>query len=184
MGLFHEIWTILKKESLKYKYQNPNYDLLGNSLNYNLTNVTNDKPDQGYENKLISAGVSTSFEQFKNIFTSLGLNLSYDDLRTDSSASSSLKKQKGTFSELAAKYGITFDKRDRAFMPTSGSISSFSQELPIYADKPFVSNAFSTSFYKSFSEDVIGASKFYITSIKDTTPIPHNGCRPPKKRRV
>ena len=25
---------------------------------------------------------------------------------------------------------------------------------------------------------------FYITSIKDTTPIPHNGCRPPKKRRV
>ena len=23
-----------------------------------------------------------------------------------------------------------------------------------------------------------------ITSIKDTTPIPHNGCRPPKRRRV
>jgi len=24
----------------------------------------------------------------------------------------------------------------------------------------------------------------YITSIRDITPIPHNGCRPPKKRRV
>ena len=24
----------------------------------------------------------------------------------------------------------------------------------------------------------------YITSIKDVTPIPHNGCRPPKRRRV
>jgi small subunit ribosomal protein S11 len=23
-----------------------------------------------------------------------------------------------------------------------------------------------------------------ITAIKDTTPVPHNGCRPPKKRRV
>jgi small subunit ribosomal protein S11 len=23
-----------------------------------------------------------------------------------------------------------------------------------------------------------------ITSIEDVTPIPHNGCRPPKKRRV
>ena len=23
-----------------------------------------------------------------------------------------------------------------------------------------------------------------ITSIRDTTPIPHNGCRPPKRRRV
>lgn len=25
---------------------------------------------------------------------------------------------------------------------------------------------------------------FSITSIRDVTPIPHNGCRPPKKRRV
>ena len=25
---------------------------------------------------------------------------------------------------------------------------------------------------------------YIITSIKDVTPIPHNGCRPPKKRRV
>ena len=25
---------------------------------------------------------------------------------------------------------------------------------------------------------------YIITSIKDVTPIPHNGCRPPKRRRV
>ena len=25
---------------------------------------------------------------------------------------------------------------------------------------------------------------FTVTSIKDVTPIPHNGCRPPKRRRV
>jgi small subunit ribosomal protein S11 len=23
-----------------------------------------------------------------------------------------------------------------------------------------------------------------VTAIRDTTPIPHNGCRPPKRRRV
>ena len=28
------------------------------------------------------------------------------------------------------------------------------------------------------------AAGFTITSIRDVTPIPHNGCRPPKKRRV
>jgi small subunit ribosomal protein S11 len=28
------------------------------------------------------------------------------------------------------------------------------------------------------------AAGFMITSIKDVTPIPHNGCRPPKRRRV
>ena len=46
-------------------YQNPNYDLLGNSLNYNLTNVTNDKPEQGYENKLISTGVKLHLNNLK-----------------------------------------------------------------------------------------------------------------------
>jgi small subunit ribosomal protein S11 len=25
---------------------------------------------------------------------------------------------------------------------------------------------------------------FTVTSIRDVTPIPHNGCRPPKRRRV
>jgi len=28
------------------------------------------------------------------------------------------------------------------------------------------------------------SSGLYVTSIRDVTPIPHNGCRPPKRRRV
>lgn len=30
----------------------------------------------------------------------------------------------------------------------------------------------------------LNATGFKITNISDVTPIPHNGCRPPKKRRV
>ncbi|MCU0882869.1 MAG: 30S ribosomal protein S11 [Hyphomonadaceae bacterium] len=30
----------------------------------------------------------------------------------------------------------------------------------------------------------LGAVGFTITTIRDVTPIPHNGCRPPKRRRV
>jgi small subunit ribosomal protein S11 len=30
----------------------------------------------------------------------------------------------------------------------------------------------------------LGAVGFQVTTIRDVTPIPHNGCRPPKKRRV
>ena len=146
-------------------YQNPNYDLLGNSLNYNLTNITNDKPDQGYENKLISAGVNTSFEQFKNIFTSLGLDLTFDDLRTTSNASASLKKQEGNFVELSGTYGFKYDQRDRSFMPTDGSIISFNQTLPIVADKPFIGNTFSSSSYHTVNENVVGAAKFYVSTI-------------------
>lgn len=30
----------------------------------------------------------------------------------------------------------------------------------------------------------LNAAGFNITSITDVTPVPHNGCRPPKKRRI
>ncbi len=157
----------LSEESLKgqFTYTNPNYDLLGNSVSYNFRNTTNDKPDQGYENSLFAVGASTGFEQFNNVIANLGINLSYDDLRTTSNASSSLQKQSGEFAELSASYGFSYDQRDRSFMPTSGSVLSFNQSLPIYADKPFIENSIAASFYNSFTENYIGSSKFLLSTI-------------------
>ena len=155
------------KESLAgtVNFTNPNYDFLGNAINYYIGSSSNDKPDQGYENTVITSGVNTSFEQYKNIFASIGLNFAFDDLRTTDTASSALKKQSGEFSEISADYGLKYDKRNRAFMPTSGSIINFNQSLPIYADRPFIGNTFAISSYKEISEDVIGASKFYFSAI-------------------
>ncbi len=146
-------------------YSDPNYDFLGNSLSYSISSEKNDKPNQGYENSVISASIKTKFEQYKDVDVSLGLAASLDDLTTDSSASASLKKNAGSFNELAANYGFTFDKRDRVFMPTSGTITSFNQSIPIYADKNFISNSFNMSSYKSFNENVIGSSKLFISSV-------------------
>jgi outer membrane protein insertion porin family len=77
----------------QFNFTNNNYNFTGNKLNYYIGTESNDKPNQGYENTIISSGVNTSFEQFKNIYLNLGLEASFDDLRADSSASSTLKKQ-------------------------------------------------------------------------------------------
>jgi outer membrane protein insertion porin family len=146
-------------------YSDPNYDFLGNSLYYSISSEKNDKPNQGYENSVLSASIGTQFEQYKNVDVSLGLSASLDDLTADNSASASLKKNAGTFNELAANYGFTLDKRDRVFMPTSGSITSFSQSLPIYADKNFISNSLNVSTYKTLNENVIGSSKVHISAV-------------------
>ena len=47
-------------------------------------------------------------------------------------------------------------------MPTDGFITSFRQELPLYADRGSISNTFSTSIYRTFTENVIGASKVLL----------------------
>jgi outer membrane protein insertion porin family len=155
------------EESLtgQLNYIDPNYNFLGNELGYSLYSVSNDKPDQGYENTLIGAGINTKFEQYKNLYTNLGLSISYDDLRTIDSASTALKKQSGNFSEFAGKYGFQYDTRNRSFMPSSGYIVGFNQIFPVYADKKSISNTLSASLYKSFSEDVVIANKFFFSSI-------------------
>ena len=157
----------LTDESLRGRldYTDPNYDFLGNSINYNLYSNNNDKPNQGYENTLIGFGLGTTFEQYKDLFANLGFNASYDDLSTDETASATLKKQSGTFSDLSGFYGFKYDKRNRSFMPTSGSVTSFSQELPIVSDKGAIVNLFSSSLYKTINEDIIGATKFYLKAV-------------------
>tara|TARA_Y100000817_G_scaffold306399_1_gene291581 strand:+ start:357 stop:2597 length:2241 start_codon:yes stop_codon:yes gene_type:complete len=146
-------------------FTDPNYDFLGNSLFYRLSSERNDKPNQGYENSVVSASTGTSFEQYRDIDVSLSLSASYDDLTTVDSASASLKKQSGAFSEFAGSYGFTYDKRNRAFMPTSGSIISFNQSLPIYADRSFILNTLTGSKYHSFNENVVGSGKFFLSSV-------------------
>ena len=149
----------------QFSFTDNNYNFTGNKLNYYISSKSNDKPDQGYENTIISSGVNTSFEQFKDIYLNLGLSASFDDLRADNSASTNLKKQAGEFTEIAGLYGFESDKRDRSFMPTSGYISSFNQKLPIYADKKSITNTITLSNYKLFTEDVVAASKFFFSAI-------------------
>ena len=48
---------------------------------------SNDKPNQGYENTVVSAGIGTAFEQYKDLTASLGTSFTYDDLRTIDNAS-------------------------------------------------------------------------------------------------
>ena len=50
-------------------------------------------------------------------------------------------------------------------MPTSGSIVSFNQSLPIFADKQAISNTFRATKYKSITNDVVGAGKLYLSAI-------------------
>ena len=157
----------IDQESVKgtLSFTDPNFDKLGNSLNYFVSSQTNDKPDQGYENTIFSTGIGTSFDQYKDIRASLGLSASFDDLRTDTTASDSLKKQSGTFSDLNADYSFAYDLRNRSFRPTDGSYIKFGQTLPVYADKPSISNLLTASFYEMLSEDIVGSTKFLLTTV-------------------
>ena len=146
-------------------FTDPNYNYTGNLLNYFVSNTTNDKSDSGFKNNITTAGIGTRFEQYKNVYLSPGLSVSRDDLRVESSASESLQKQKGTFTDLSFNYGISLDNRNRVYAPTDGYISSFSQAIPIYADSPSIKNSYAFSKYQTLTPDIIGTFKIAGSAI-------------------
>ena len=143
----------------------PNYNYSGNDLSYYVSSASNEKDVSGFQNNIVSTGIGTSFEQYKNVYLSPNLSLTHDDLKVSDKASKSMKKQEGTFTDLSLDYGISLDNRDRSFMPTEGYITGFNQTIPLYADTPFIKNSFSYKKYNSFTPNVIGAFKFYTAAI-------------------
>ena len=166
-GLMVDATIAASEESLRggLSISDPNFNYSGNLVYGGLTSTSNDKPAAGYENTITNFNIGTKFEQYEDIYFTPGFDLSFDDLRVDNTASDKLKKQAGDFTEFNFNYGLEMDKRDRSFMPTSGSITSFSQSVPIFADQPSLYNRFTYSKYHGFSDDVIGAVKFYAATI-------------------
>jgi len=162
-----ETFINVSKTSVKgaLSVSDPNYKNTGNSLSYSIKSTQDDKPDSGYESSRLGLGIGAGFEQYKNVFLFPALNLSHDNLKVLSTASSSLKKQEGAYTDLSLAYKIKLDKRDRVFMPTDGYTTSFSQSLPIYADTPYILNSVNYSKYNSFSPNVVGVFKFFGTAI-------------------
>ena len=166
-GVRLNTFASVNQDSFKGAFEvlNPNFNNSGNLVNFGISSTTNDKPDSGYENSLIALSAGTTFEQFKDVYLSAGFNLTSDKLTVLDNASENLKKQKGTFSDLAVSYGLTFDNRDRSFMPTSGTYSSFKQSLPLIGDAKTIKNTYQLSSYYTLSDEVIGAIKFYAQNI-------------------
>ena len=145
--------------------QDPNFRNSGNLVWGGLTNTKTDRPDSGYENTLTQFDLGTKFEHLAKLYVSPNISLAFDELKTASEASASMKKQAGNFTELTFGYGIEKDNRDRPFMPTSGSLVSFHQGLPLYSDQASIFNSIYYTKYHLFTENVIGALKFYAANV-------------------
>jgi outer membrane protein insertion porin family len=145
---------------------NPNFNYTGNSVNASFDLSSTDlSSTSGYESSKTGISLGTEFEQYRNIFFGTALSASFEDIEAKSSASDQIKKMEGNFSNIDLFYNITADYRNQVFQPTAGYRARFTQSLPIYQDSSSILNGFDFSKYHGFSEDVIGAAKFYSRAI-------------------
>ena len=160
----------LSEETIKgrFIYSRPNFNYSDNTLFTSLETSTPDNlTDFGYKVSSLGFSIGTSFEQYENLFFSPEISVSIEDLETNSTASSNLKKQEGTYDDFYFNYGLNYDMRDSNYKPTSGSKTSFFQNLPLISDSAELSNTLIFTQYKKLSDqsDMIGKASIYLKAI-------------------
>ena len=145
---------------------NPNYNYSGNAVFAAIDiSSTDAKESSGYESSNTGFSLGTQFEQYENVYFAPSLTANLEDIEVEASASDSVKKMDGTFTNLDFDYSVIVDQRNQAFQPTEGYRSQFSQSLPIILDSSHIKNGFNISAYRDFSDDIIGVFKLYGQSV-------------------
>ena len=169
----------LTADSIKgqFIYAKPNFNYTDNTLFTSVKSSTSDfLTDSGYKTSEIGFSLGTKFEQFQNIFLSPEIDFLIEDLETSDIASSTLKKQEGSYTDLYFNYSINQDLRDKKFRTEDGYITTFSQEVPIVSDNAEFANAFEVTKFKKLSatSDMVGKISFFgktITGLSDDVRI-------------
>jgi len=145
----------------QFIYEKPNFNYSDNSLFTSIRSTTTDnEKDFGYKTSDLGFSVGTSFEQFENLYFIPEVDVSLERLETTSTASASLKKQKGDYFDTYFNYSLIYDLRNKNFRPDEGFKNSFIQELPIMSDNYEIVNSFETTRYQKISEMITKVS-FY-----------------------
>ena len=149
-----------------FSVNNPNYKNSDKSL---LASIQASKTDNmerfGYETTKTGFSIGTSFEQFEDIYFSPSFSNYLETLKTSSAASDAKQKQKGDYFDSNFNYGLTLNRLNQNFQPSSGFISSFNQTIPIYSDDYSIENRYNFAKYYSPNENAIISLKFLAHSV-------------------
>lgn len=83
----------------------------------------------------------------------------------------------------AGKLGFKGAKKGTPFT-ASQIVANLAKEMSVLGVKNVEVNLQGPGSGRDSSVRAIQSAGFNITVLRDVTPLPHNGCRPPKKRRV
>ena len=149
-------------------YSRPNFAYTDNTLFTSVRSLNSDFLTlYGYESKEIGFSVGTKFEQYENLFFSPELDFTIEDLSTNSTASTNLKKQEGDYTDFYFNYGLDYDLRNSSFNTKSGYLTSFYQKLPMVSENNEISNTLTYTTYKELnkSNEMVGKASLYLKAI-------------------
>ena len=154
----------ISTESVKglISLNNPNYKGSNKSLNFSAESTVTDRlVNFGYKSNKTGLTLGTGFEYYDDVFLNIGVSSFVEKLETDSTASESLKKKKGSYFDTFLNYTIDYDMRNQRFQPTDGFRSRFTQNVPLISESYSLTNTYDFKYYDEwFNENIATYSLF------------------------
>ena len=163
---------IMGTESVKgiISLNNPNYKGTDRSLNFSAESIVVDrKKNYGYESSRTGFLIGTGYEMYEDTIFNMGVSSYVESLDTDSTASASLKKQKGSYFDTFFNYSFNYDKRDQKFKPTEGFISKFTQNVPLISESYSLTNTYDLKFYNQWLNENIVSYGIFASATNSLT---------------
>jgi len=162
----------LTDESIRgaFSVANPNFKGTSQKVFASIQSSETDRlVKHGYKTTKTGFTLGSKFEYYENVFLSPSISTYYESLKTDTSASSLLSKQKGTYFDTDINYTFDYDKRNQKFQTTDGFRSRFNQSIPIISDTSALINGYEFNYYTELLEEMIGTFSFYGKTINSIT---------------
>ena len=149
-----------------FDLNNPNYKGSNRSLGISLeSSVTDNLTDYGYKSNKTGFSIESGYELFDNFFMNTGVSTYFETLKTDATASTNLKKQKGNYFDTFFNYTFDYDQRNQKFQTTDGYRSTFSQNIPLISESYSLKNRYDfTKYIEWLNENIITLSFFSASS--------------------
>jgi len=155
-------------ESVKglFSLNNPNYKGTNKSINFSAESSVLDRlTNYGYKSSKTGFSVGTGFEIYDDLFFNAGISSYIEEIKTDSTASASIKKQKGSFFDTFFNYTLDYDLRNQKFKPTDGFRSRFTQNVPMLSDTYTLKNTYDYKIYNEWLNENIASFGFYASAV-------------------
>ena len=149
-------------------YAKPYYNYTDNTLFTTIKSTTADNlTDFGYKVNTTGMSLGTKTEAFEDLYFSPEIDVTFEDLETNSNASNNLRKQDGTYKDLYFNYALSYDNRNSSYNPSKGNYLRFYQTLPIASTNNEFSNTLTFTQYKPLnsSAEMVGSASFYFKTI-------------------
>jgi len=167
-GIKLDASVTLGAETLKglLSITNPNFNYSDRALTTTIENSSTDRlTANGYKTTKTGLSFSTNYEQYKDFYISPEVSAYFESVTTNSTASSSLQKQKGDFFDLNLNYALNLDKRNSGYQPSEGFRSVFRQELPLITEDLTIKNSYEYNTHHEFVEDMVGSLTFFTSAV-------------------